>query len=148
MPIAPPLVYHLQRRPSVHGATIGEFMIPGQAAPFYTCEDEIREVAGAPVSAWKVDGATAIPAGTYRIISTDSVRFQERLPLLVDVPGFSGIRIHAGNGIGDTSGCLLAGKTVVGDAIFQSRAACAIWTAQIEAALLAGRVVSIQIVNP
>ena len=58
----------------------------------------------------KVPGETAIPSGTYRILMTVSPRFKELLPLLDGVPGFAGIRIHAGNSTQDTSGCILVGK--------------------------------------
>jgi len=49
--------------------------------------------------------------------------FQRPLPLLVDVPGFEGIRIHPGNGIGDTSGCLLVGRDRAPCRVLQSRVA-------------------------
>lgn len=58
----------------------------------------------------KVPGETAVPSGTYRILMTVSPRFKELLPLLDGVPGFAGIRIHAGNSTQDTSGCILVGK--------------------------------------
>src|SRR5262245_21836096 len=72
-----------------------------------TLEDEIRERSGVPVSAWKVPGQTAIPAGRYSMRLTMSARFGRVLPLLLNVPGFSGIRIHTGNVIDDTDGCIL-----------------------------------------
>ena len=57
----------------------------------------------------KLAGRSAIPRGTYTIAITFSNRFQRRLPLLLDVPDFSGIRIHPGNVAADTAGCLLPG---------------------------------------
>lgn len=57
----------------------------------------------------KVYGQTCIPRGRYRVTLTYSNRFNRVLPLLNDVPQFSGIRIHPGNSIADTEGCLLPG---------------------------------------
>jgi hypothetical protein len=64
--------------------------------------DKIRET--------KVYGKTAIPRGRYQIVITHSARFKRLLPILVGVPGFSGIRIHPGNRHNNTEGCLLPGK--------------------------------------
>lgn len=52
----------------------------------------------------------AIPAGFYRVRITFSPRFQELLPILDGVIGRTGIRIHAGNTIKDTTGCILVGE--------------------------------------
>ena len=52
----------------------------------------------------------AIPAGLYRVRITFSPRFQELLPILDGVIGRTGIRIHAGNTIKDTTGCILVGE--------------------------------------
>ena len=45
----------------------------------------------------KVAGRTAIPEGRYPVVVTFSPKFQKWLPLLIHVPLFTGIRIHAGN---------------------------------------------------
>ena len=71
----------------------------------------------------KVPGRTAIPEGRYRILITKSYRFQRWLPLLLDVPGFSGIRIHAGNTPGDTAGCILPGYNRKKGMVVNSRSA-------------------------
>jgi hypothetical protein len=89
--------------------TLGKLYHDGQFI-CYTLEDKVREVIGEPVSAWKVAGQTAIPAGVYNVIITMSTRFKIRLPLLMDVPGFSGVRIHTGNSSADTEGCILVGS--------------------------------------
>lgn len=112
----------LIREPSIDATTFGVLFLDGHFFGF-TLEDQIREVPGAPVSAWKVRGQTAIPQGVYPIAMTLSNRFQRVLPLLEDVPGFSGIRIHSGNVIADTEGCLLVGMDRIDRKILRSRVA-------------------------
>ena len=58
----------------------------------------------------KVYGETAIPYGIYTIDLTYSNRFKKILPLIENVKGFEGIRIHPGNTAVDTHGCLLVGN--------------------------------------
>lgn len=58
----------------------------------------------------KIKGKTAIPRGYYDVKVTWSEKYQRNMPLVVDVPGFSGIRLHSGNSAKDTEGCILFGK--------------------------------------
>mgnify|MGYP003606490449 FL=1 len=67
----------------------------------------------------KIYGETAIPTGIYKINITYSnkfgkrswaIRFGGKLPLVEDVKGFEGIRIHPGNTNKDTLGCILVGQ--------------------------------------
>lgn len=112
----------LMREPSIEGTTFGVLFVNGH----FEChglEDEIREIAGKPVDAWKVPHQTAIPAGRYEVRITPSARFQRLLPELVNVPGFSGVRLHPGNTTADTEGCILLGKDRQGGRILQSRVA-------------------------
>jgi hypothetical protein len=71
----------------------------------------------------KVYGETAIPSGTYKMIINMSNRFRKMMPLLIDVKGFEGIRIHAGNKASDSHGCILVGFTRTKDGVGQSRLA-------------------------
>ena len=114
----------LKRRPSSETCTVGELYVDGKFE-CYILEDVVREIEGAPVAQWKTHGATAIPAGTYQVTLTQSPRFRRVLPLLNNVPGFSGVRIHPGNDADDTEGCLLPGLTVDddGEGVAYSRAA-------------------------
>ncbi len=83
----------------------------GESPICYVLEDKYREVDGVPVEQWKVQNQTAIPKGTYGVSITFSNRFQSKLPLLADVPGYTGVRIHTGNSSKNTEGCLLVGMT-------------------------------------
>lgn len=71
----------------------------------------------------KVFAQTAIPAGRYEIIINFSNRFQQYMPLLLNVPGFEGVRIHPGNKAANTEGCLLLGQTEGADFVGNSRLA-------------------------
>jgi len=75
----------------------------------YCLEDTVRP-AGV-----KIKGKTAIPAGRYEVVVTRSPRFKRLMPLLLDVEGFDGIRIHGGNSHEDTDGCLLIAKNRISD---------------------------------
>jgi len=78
----------------------------------------MREEPNKAVSDWKVYANTAIPTGIYGVIITMSARFKKLLPLLLNVDGFSGIRIHAGNTSADTEGCILVGTGWDGESDF------------------------------
>ena len=94
----------LVRPPYNPKATIGELFIDGIFF-CYTCEDPDRLSQGLP----KVFGETAIPKGTYQVQITYSPRFKRNMPLLKGVKGFDGVRIHPGNFVADTEGCILVG---------------------------------------
>lgn len=98
--------------------TIGQMYIDGE---YYcdTLEDKDRGLkqtdTADEISKKKVYGKTAIPTGAYNVELTYSPKFKRILPLIDNVRGFSGIRIHNGNTAADTEGCILVGRnTIVG----------------------------------
>ncbi|WP_310394164.1 DUF5675 family protein [Hymenobacter sp.] len=109
----------LYRDLSAHGCTLSRLHLAGNFECF-VCEDVVR-------TGPKVWGKTAIPAGTYRVVITFSPRFQTYLPLLLNVPGYQGIRIHSGNSEHQSLGCLLPGQALMPGrvGVLRSRAACA-----------------------
>ena len=63
----------------------------------------------------KIHGQTRIPGGRYKIIKDYSTRFKYQFGYcwhIIDVPGFSEIKIHKGNWITDTEGCLLPNREI------------------------------------
>lgn len=110
------MIIEVRRHPTVKDTTIGEMWIDGKFE-CYTLEDAIRKE--------KVYGMTAIPAGTYKVVINMSNRFKRLLPLLIDVPGFEGVRIHPGNSHLNTEGCILVGQSVRPDLqwVFNSKVA-------------------------
>ncbi len=129
-------------------ATIGRWTMDGNFRAF-TLEDRVREMLGQPVEKWKIHGETAIPVGKYVVAIDRSQRFslrasqKMRRPIqlwtihLLDVPGFSGIRVHGGNRSADTEGCILPGLVhpAKADYVGGSRAALDIIQPEVEAAL-------------
>ena len=57
------------------------------------------------------NAAKAIPAGMYNVQNSKSPKFKRELPLLYNaqVPAKRGIRIHVGNTVASSSGCILVG---------------------------------------
>ena len=105
----------LERIECVPAYTMGQLYVDG-AFECWVLEDPVRE---GP----KVAGETAIPFGSYEVGITFSSRFKKMLPILRNVPGFEGVRIHAGNTVHDTHGCLLVGCDRVGATVQRSRQA-------------------------
>lgn len=103
--------------------TIGKLYIDGH----YFCdtlEDTVR-----PANK-KIAGKTAIPAGNYKVIKSYSPRFKKILPEILNVPNFTGVRIHAGNTAKDTDGCVLLGLNKTKGAVLDSQATMAYFMAR------------------
>lgn len=96
------------------GYTISRLYVNGELFGCNTLEDTDRglrqDMSLEEIKAKKVYGETAIPSGSYECVYTYSTRFKKMLPLLLNVQGFDGIRIHSGNSAKDTLGCILVGK--------------------------------------
>lgn len=102
----------LKRIAKRRGYTIGRLYVKTLTADeaAYLCdtlEPTWRDYAR---GAYKVKGCSAIPEGRYPLVVTWSPKFRQWLPLLLHVPKFEGIRIHAGNSSSDTEGCILLGE--------------------------------------
>jgi hypothetical protein len=68
----------------------------------------------------KIPGKTAIPAGIYTMIRDDSSKFIYQWSYcwhIINVPGFEEIKIHKGNTILDTRGCLLPNSLIGFDGV-------------------------------
>lgn len=83
--------------------TIGELYI-NEKYVTDTLEDRVRP------EGEKVYGKTAIPEGTYEVKLTHSPRFKRILPEILNVPNFSGIRIHSLNKAEESEGCIGVGE--------------------------------------
>lgn len=122
-------------------ATLGKLLVNGN----YTCEtleDQDRKLETGGV---KILKETAIPRGTYVVTVDMSTRFGKLLPRLLDVPQFTGVRIHPGNGVGDTEGCILVGTGRLGKTVTDSRKAFNILFSLITKAFYAGEKITIEV---
>lgn len=120
-------LYRKYRKP---GYSIGLLYINGKFI-CNTLEDTDRGLKSgmseAAIAAVKVKGKTAIPTGVYSVQITYSPRFKKAIPILCNVRGFSGIRIHSGNTAEDTEGCILCGMNTEVGKVTNSR----FWTEKV-----------------
>ena len=130
----------VRRRWYTEKSTIGIMAVDGVRCAF-TLEDVKR------ANGVKVDGATAIPAGEYKVILDLSARFKRIMPHILDVPGFEGIRIHKGNTSEDTHGCILIGLRKGFDEIYDCSKVFSDLMAQLQAAADKNEEVKIWIIN-
>ena len=133
----------VMREPSINDTTLGSLFIDDHWQ-CHTLEDVIRPAGE------KVRNKTAIPPGRYRLILSMSNRFKKIMPEVLNVPMFTGIRIHSGNTAKDTAGCLLVGQTrsVETRSIGRSRFAYTALMLKLMAAVKAGETIYITFANP
>ena len=107
------------------GYTISRLYVNGELFGCNTLEDTDRGLSQdmqlEEIKKKKVYGHTAIPRGSYECVYTYSNRFKKMLPLLLNVKGFEGIRIHSGNSAKDTEGCILVGLNLKKGMVLNSR---------------------------
>lgn len=125
----------LTRKSSSPDGTLGELAVNGERQWFTMEPDEDRE------------NHPAIPVGTYQIVVSYSVRFKRMLPVVLNVPGRLGIRIHPGNSEHDTEGCILLGMAQTKMAVLRSREACETFQSTIAPCLAKDEPVTLTIVE-
>lgn len=105
------LMLQVVREKSSEFSTLGSMYINREWF-CWTLEDVVRKD--------KIQDKTAIPVGYYPVIVNHSPKFNKLMPLIQNVPGFDGVRIHYGNTDIDTEGCILVGGTRAKDFIGNS----------------------------
>ena len=140
----------LKREIFTEQSTIGTLTIDG-VFECYILEDKDRGINNTlsleQIMRVKVYGKTCIPYGRYEIDWTMSARFKVMMPILLNVVGWSGIRIHKGNTEIDSLGCLLCGTRKKSNMITESTLATKNLYAKIESAKKQGQRIYINIVR-
>jgi hypothetical protein len=93
--------------------TIGDLLIE-HSIFCHTLEDVVRHYGSK-----KVYGETAIPSGRYKVILSMSNRFKRIMPEILEVPNFTGVRMHGGNTAKDTEGCIIISKNIINKSMVQ-----------------------------
>ena len=85
--------------------TIGKLYVNDQ----YYCDTLELKYRGDNMKVVKVPGYTAIPQGIYTVVIGHLSTIDRDVPMLQNVPDFSGIYIHTGASTDNTTGCILIG---------------------------------------
>lgn len=107
--------------------TIGRFYIDGE---FFSNSMEDRDrglrqdMNVGEIERIKVYGETAIPTGKYIVTMTYSPKYKRVMPQIMNVPGWTGVRIHSMNTAEDSLGCIGLGNNTKAGWISESRATC------------------------
>lgn len=133
--------------------SISELLVNGKSLPkqIFILEDTDRGLSSSMklenIKKIKIAGLTAIPTGRYQVILSFSPKYQKIMPLVANVPGYEGIRIHPGNYSTDTEGCLLPGFTRDKDFVGNSKAAFSVLQKLITDTINQGENIYITITN-
>ena len=106
----------IERKYYKDGYIIGRLYINGE----FIC-NTLEPPRGTAMQTITTGSCKAIAPGTYRVQMYLSPRFKTRLPLLQNVPGRSGILIHAGNTVKNTQGCILVGMNTKVGSVMNSK---------------------------
>lgn len=129
--------------------TIGRMYVNGE---YYcdTLEDKDRgltqDMPLAEIRGIKVYGETAIPAGHYRVTSASWSKYGVNVPLINDVPGFTGILIHNGRTAAHTSGCIIVGENRAVGQVFNGKKYMTELNDMVMTAIVKGEQVTIDII--
>lgn len=120
-----PMELTIERKYFKHTYCIGRLSVEGIEL-CDTLEDKDRELTSdmptPEIYKRKTYGQTAIPYGRYEVRLSYSPKYAARpwaakykglIPEIMEVPGFSNVRLHVGNSSADTSGCPLCGENKV-----------------------------------
>ena len=132
--------FYLNRYMLSVGFTLG--LLATGASTYPTVEDEVRPnmyVTQQGKVVGKVDGETAIPAGTYEIVDTYSPKFKRNMLRLLNVKTHEGVLIHSGNTALDSRGCIIIGMEATKDGVARSREGLAKFEKEAREALKRGR---------
>ena len=128
----------VQRQALKDDRTLGELLVDGHHFA-WTLEDAVRDR--------KIPNDTAISTGVFEVVVNWSRRFGKPLPMLLNVPNFTGVRIHGGNGPEHTEGCILIGEEHDEERVWKCSQVVSFITFQIRNACSAGKVF-IEVFNP
>ena len=106
------------------GYCIGIFYVSGKRL-CESMEDEdrglVQTMPTGKINQIKVYGRTAIPKGTYKVVLSVSPKFKDRpwakkwggiVPEILDVKGWTGVRIHPANSASELLGCCAPGDNL------------------------------------
>ena len=118
------MILTLKRKYFKEEYTIGDLYLNGKWF-CNTIEDKDRGLNDAmelkTIQREKIYGVTAIPTGRYKVSITYSSKYKKKMPLLENVKGFYGIRIHSGNTAKDSLGCIIVGENKKKGMVINSR---------------------------